>query len=61
MLVEVTINNTPDYMENKSGFVVARYVDGELWFYGIYETYKRAAWVAEEIGNGLVLKVGDPE
>lgn len=37
-------------------FIVARYVGIELWYYGIYETRKRAEEVAWEIGNGIVLE-----
>lgn len=61
MQVDVRINNAPDGLESRCGYEVARYVEGKLWHYGIYESEKRAKCVAEEIGNGLVLKVGDPE
>lgn len=39
-----------------SGFMVARLVDGELWYYGTYPEKERADSVAVEIGNGVVLK-----
>ena len=42
---------------NKNNFdetvkwVVARYVDDELWFWGTYRTEERAREVADEIGG----------
>lgn len=51
----VYVKNLPDY-ELKQ-YIVVRYVDGEFWFYGTYETYDRADEVAKQLGNGLALGV----
>ena len=51
--VKVDIKNSPsEYAEN---FIVVRFVDNELWYYGTYHTEERAQLVAEEIENGIVL------
>ena len=50
------INNMPDIMF-KHGYLVARVVDGELWYYGLYERKDRADKAAAEIGNGIVVEV----
>lgn len=42
---------------NKYGYMVVRVVDCKLWYYGIYEKPEKAAAVAKEIGNGIVLEV----
>ena len=39
--------------------MVARLVDSELWYYGLYATWKRAQEVAKELENGVVLEVED--
>ena len=38
------------------GFIVARLVDCDLWYYGVYETQERAEEVAEALGNGVVIQ-----
>ena len=48
------VKNTPRTLTN--GYMVARAVDGELWYYGTYPEKDRADSVAVEIGNGVVLK-----
>lgn len=48
------VKNTPRTLT--SGYMVARAVDGELWYYGTYEEKDRADNVAREIGNAVVLK-----
>lgn len=51
----VEVNNTSrSSYENK--FVVARLVNGELWFYGMYETEEEANRVRDEFPNGIVLR-----
>ena len=37
--------------------MVARLVDGELWYYGLYNTWERAKEVAKELGNGVVFEI----
>lgn len=58
---KVEIRNIPDDVVTgkRSGFVVARVDRATLWYYGCYETELRAATVATELGNGVVLEVGD--
>ena len=51
----VEVNNTSRSSYDK-GFVVARLVNGELWYYGHYETEERAEEVREEFKNGIILK-----
>jgi hypothetical protein len=49
----ITINNKPNYAEDYE-FIVARYVDGEYWFYGAYSDGFKADNVASEIGEAVV-------
>ena len=51
-----TVRNLPKHPLNK--WIVVRYVDGELWYYGTWHTDERirADKVAKELGNGLVLE-----
>lgn len=50
------VNNMPSN-RIKNGFLVCRVVDGELWFYGLYDLKDRADKAAAEIGNGIVVEV----
>lgn len=52
-VMEVEINNYPEYADNYN-YVVAREVDGEYWFYGAYDRLK-ADEVARQI-NGKVFR-----
>ena len=47
------VRNMPS--EPISGYVVARLVCGELWYYGTWDNYESAVNVAEEFENGLVV------
>lgn len=59
-MITAKVNNLPKRLIN--GFMVARRAtDGQLWYYGIYGSEKRARNVAEEIGNGLILIVEGEE
>lgn len=59
---EVFVNNCPlNIIDSEATFMVARIVDSELWYYGMYETFERAKSVAKELENGLVLEVKDNE
>jgi hypothetical protein len=53
--VIANIKNMPDYA-SEFPYIVAREVEGELWFWGVYEDGKRADEVAGQI-NGIVLEV----
>ena len=50
----VIIHNMPKYAEERN-FIVARYVDGGLWFYGAWDEVEEAMRVSDELGNGLVV------
>lgn len=50
----VIINNMPKYAMERN-YVVARYVDGSLWFYGAWDEINEATRIADELGNGLVV------
>lgn len=52
--VKVAVNNCPD-KEFGVGYMVARLVNSNLWYYGFYDTMDRAAEVATSLENGLVL------
>ena len=47
------INNLPTYA-NKYKYIVARRVDGELWFWGAWNDRNKANEVAIEIGGEVV-------
>lgn len=46
----VIINNVPKYAKEKGNYIVARYVDGEWWFYGAYDK-GTAGKVATDVGG----------
>ncbi len=50
------VNNMPSPKVDH-GYLVARVVDGELWYYGLYDLKDRADKAAAEIGNGIVVEV----
>ena len=56
----VIVRNVPNYPLDK-GFMVARVVDADLWFYGLYDSDIRAGEVAREIGNGVVIEIKGEE
>ena len=56
MIVEVNIQNVPDYAK-EDGYIVARLVDAELWFYGCYDTEEDAVRIARAFDNAVVCKV----
>ena len=54
---KLRINNMP--LHDLDKYIVAR-VDGtELWYYGTYDNEDMAYRVADEIGNGIVVEVGE--
>lgn len=60
LTAKVKVNNTPLSIIRSSGkFVVARDVNGALWYYGTYETEERANEVVEELGDGVILETAE--
>ncbi len=64
MIVFADINNLPsgiDRAENVGEYIVVRRCEDEdevsLWYYGIYSEKQYAMNVAQEIGNGFVVKI----
>ena len=52
------VKNCPvSIIGSESTVMVARLVDGELWYYGLYDTWERAEEVAKELGNGVVFEI----
>lgn len=48
------VRNKPDYPLRK--YVVARAVDGDLWFWGTWDKFSEAFVVAKEIENACILE-----
>ena len=48
------INNLPKYA-NEYPYIVAREVDGELWFYGAYDNRNKANEIALNLGGVMVI------
>lgn len=49
------INNLPEYAKDCK-YIVARFVDNEVWFWGAYEDLAKAYQSASEINGIVVLK-----
>jgi hypothetical protein len=59
MKLTAIVNNLPRSI-NKYGYIVARAVEGELWFYGAWhEAQEAEAYQQAREVDGLVLKVED--
>lgn len=52
-MMNVHINNLKEYAK-KHKYIVARRVDGELWFWGAWDDRNKANEVAIEIGGEVV-------
>lgn len=37
-------------------FVVARAINGRLWYWGTFDTRDKAEWVASQFENGIVVE-----
>lgn len=56
--VSLFVKNCPvSIIESESTVMVARLVDNELWYYGLYDTWERAKEVAKELENGVVFEI----
>ena len=51
----VEVKNLPK-RDSFEAYIVARVCENELWYYGTYAEASRAEYVANEIGNGIVLQ-----
>ena len=63
IIVTMRINNLPD-LGGESGWLVVRRCDDNdggvsLWSYGLYYDKESAEMAVSEIGNGLIVEVGD--
>ncbi len=56
--LKATVFNTPNDIEK---YVVAKAVCGELWFWGSWDNFDDAYFVARKFDNGCVLEVSDAE
>ena len=52
-MCKVKVNNKPEDTEK---YIVARYVAGELWYWGSWDDYKSAKKVADDYENGIVVE-----
>ena len=51
---DIDIQNMPRNINHN--YLVVRQVDGDVWYYGQYDSEAKAKEVAIEIGNGLVIE-----
>lgn len=49
------ITNAPEAITEP--YIVTRWCEGKLWYYGQYPSEEKAAEVAEFLGNGIYSKV----
>lgn len=60
LAVRTFVNNCPfSIIRTEDRVMVARLIDSELWFYGLYATWEKANQVAKDLGNGVVLEVAE--
>ena len=58
LTIRTFVKNCPvNIIVSEDRVMVARLVDSELWFYGLYATWDRAAEVVKELENGVILEV----
>ena len=54
--LHVKINNLPHFDISEYAYIVVRYVEGQLWFYGAYSDIETAESAADSLYNGLLLE-----
>lgn len=54
MKVQIEIMNMPKYAEAR-GYIVANAIDGQLWFYGRYDSCEKAIQISEQMENYVVI------
>ena len=52
--IMMTIQNVPEYAKNYK-YIVARRVDGELYFWGAWNDKDKANNISHELGDGIVI------
>lgn len=60
ILAQIEINNVPknvNMISNYGDYLVVRYCDDGLWYYGVYDDVQRAQMAAKEINNGFVIRI----
>lgn len=53
--MDAKINNLPDYAD-KYKYIVATLVDGQLWFYGAYDSYDMVEDALKETSGRVIIK-----
>lgn len=54
MKVQIEIMNATKYAE-APGYIVANAIDGQLWFYGRYDSCEKAIQISEQIESSVVI------
>ena len=54
MICKIEVNGMPGELETSGKWIVARIHQGELWFWGAYETVEKAKQAMDEIGGVLL-------
>lgn len=54
---KIHVNNAP---KNGTGFMVARVIDSQLWYFGLFDDEDRAKLAAEEV-EGIYFEVTENE
>lgn len=53
VIAEVTVKNVTD---GEEPFLVGRFVEGMIWYWGRYDTFDQAKEAADEIGGMVLFK-----
>ena len=56
ILGHLKVNNVPAIGDWDGRYMVVRLVDGELWYYGIYDEEERANAAVDELGNAFIFR-----
>lgn len=54
MKVQIEIMNMPKYAEAQ-GYIVANAIDGQLWFYGSYDSCEKAIQISKQMESSVVI------
>ena len=57
MKLTVEVKNVPAYVEeHRQGYIVARYFEGELWFYAFWQDKEKAEACADELEGSILIE-----